>query len=115
VVHRVRDEVRRHLLEAVRVPLSRELALGRDRDLAPGVSRTQLVHDAPDAATFWKNLCERRYSITDQVPPERWSVEEYYDPDPSAPEKTYSKIGGWVRGYAFDWQRYKVPPRVAAA
>ncbi|HUL61341.1 MAG TPA: SDR family NAD(P)-dependent oxidoreductase [Anaeromyxobacteraceae bacterium] len=73
-----------------------------------------LLPDAPDAPSFWKNLCERRYSITD-VPPERWSVDDYYDPDPSAPDKTYSKIGAWVRGYSFDWQRYRVPPRVAAA
>jgi len=73
-----------------------------------------LLPDAPNARAFWKNLCERRYSITD-VPPERWNVDEYYDPDPSAPDKTYSKIGGWVRGYTFDWQRHKVPPKVAAA
>src|SRR6266568_444805 len=73
-----------------------------------------LVPDASDAPSFWKNLCESRYSITD-VPPERWSVAEYYDPDRSAPDKTYSKIGGWVRGYSFDWRRYKVPPKVAAA
>jgi malonyl CoA-acyl carrier protein transacylase len=73
-----------------------------------------LLPDAPDAPSFWKNLCDGRYSIS-EVPPDRWSVEDYYDPDPSAPDKTYSKIGGWVRGYAFDWQRYKVPPRVASA
>ncbi|HET7754615.1 MAG TPA: SDR family NAD(P)-dependent oxidoreductase, partial [Anaeromyxobacteraceae bacterium] len=73
-----------------------------------------LLPDAPDAASFWKNVCERRYSITD-VPPDRWNVDEYYDPDPSALEKTYSKIGAWVRGYSFDWHRYKVPPKVAAA
>ncbi|HET7826857.1 MAG TPA: beta-ketoacyl synthase N-terminal-like domain-containing protein, partial [Anaeromyxobacter sp.] len=73
-----------------------------------------LLPDAKDAASFWKNLCERRYSVTD-VPPDRWSVDEYYDPDPAAPDKTYSKIGAWVRGYSFDWQRFKVPPRVAAA
>jgi len=73
-----------------------------------------LLPDAPDAPAFWKNVCDRRYSITD-VPPDRWSVDEYYDPDPSAPDKSYSKIGAWVRGYAFDWQRYKVPPKVAAA
>ena len=73
-----------------------------------------LLPDAPDAAAFWKNLCEGRYSIA-EVPLERWSVDDYYDPDPSAPDKTYSKIGGWVRGYAFDWQRYRVPPRVAAS
>ena len=62
-----------------------------------------ILPDAPNAPAFWKNICDKRYSITD-VPPERWSLADYYDPDPSAPDKTYSKIGGWVRGFAFDWK-----------
>ncbi len=39
----------------------------------------------------------------------------YYDPDPTAPDKTYSKIGGWVKGFQFDWKKYRIPPKVAAA
>src|SRR5690606_8272639 len=39
----------------------------------------------------------------------------YFDPDPKAPDKTYSKIGGWVRGYEFDWKRFRMPPKVAAS
>ncbi len=73
-----------------------------------------ILPDAPSAAAFWKNILDKRYSIT-EVPPERWSINSYYDPDPSAPDKTYSKIGGWVRGFSFDWQRFRIPPRVAAA
>ena len=73
-----------------------------------------LLPDAPDAPSFWKNLCEKRYSISD-VPADRWSAAAYYDPDPAAPDKTYSKIGGWVRGYTFDWRGFKIPPRVAEA
>ena len=73
-----------------------------------------ILPDAPDAPAFWKNLCDKRYSIT-EVPPDRWSIADYYDPDPSAPDKTYSKIGGWVRGFSFDWKRFRIPPRVAAA
>ncbi len=39
----------------------------------------------------------------------------YYDADPAAPDKTYSKIGGWVREYTWDPMKWKlpVPPRVA--
>ncbi|MBN2574153.1 MAG: SDR family NAD(P)-dependent oxidoreductase, partial [Deltaproteobacteria bacterium] len=32
-----------------------------------------------------------------------------------APGKTYSKIGGWVHGVAFESTKLKIPPRVAAA
>jgi acyl transferase domain-containing protein/acyl carrier protein/NAD(P)-dependent dehydrogenase (short-subunit alcohol dehydrogenase family) len=73
-----------------------------------------ILPDAPNAPAFWTNILNKRYSIT-ETPPERWSIADYYDPDPAAPDKTYSKIGGWVRGFTFDWKRFKIPPRVAAA
>ncbi|HEX5855759.1 MAG TPA: polyketide synthase, partial [Thermoanaerobaculia bacterium] len=73
-----------------------------------------ILPDSSDAPSFWKNVCNGRYLITD-VPKERWSPDDYYDPDPAVPDKTYSKIGGWVRGFAFDWKRYHIPPRVASA
>ncbi|MCA9973481.1 MAG: acyltransferase domain-containing protein, partial [Anaerolineales bacterium] len=73
-----------------------------------------ILPDAPSAAAFWQNLLDRRYSITD-VPADRWRAADYYDPDPKAPDKAYSKIGGWVRGFEFDWKRFRIPPRVAAA
>ncbi len=73
-----------------------------------------ILPDAPNAPAFWTNILNKRYSIA-ETPPERWSIADYYDPDPAAPDKTYSKIGGWVRGFTFDWKRFKIPPRVAAA
>lgn len=73
-----------------------------------------ILPDAPSVAAFWENLLKKRYSIT-EVPPDRWSEADYYDPDPAAPDKTYSRIGGWVRGFEFDWKQYRVPPKVAAA
>ncbi|MFN2134782.1 MAG: beta-ketoacyl synthase N-terminal-like domain-containing protein, partial [Candidatus Promineifilaceae bacterium] len=73
-----------------------------------------ILPDALNASAFWENIVGKRYSITD-VPPERWSVEDYYDPDPSAADKTYTKIGGWVRGFEYDWRRFRIPPKVAAA
>ncbi|UBU18236.1 type I polyketide synthase [Nonomuraea gerenzanensis] len=74
-----------------------------------------IMPDAPDATSFWENIKRGRYSISD-VPPERWDPALYYDPDPKAPDKTYSRIGGWVRDYPWDpmgW-RLAVPPAVAA-
>ncbi|HQR37266.1 MAG TPA: beta-ketoacyl synthase N-terminal-like domain-containing protein, partial [Blastocatellia bacterium] len=73
-----------------------------------------ILPDAPNARAFWNNIREGRYSISD-VRPERWDPALYYDPDPHAPDKTYSKIGGWVR--EFDWDpaawHLPIPPRVA--
>ena len=79
------------------------------------VGVSAIMPDAPDAATFWSNIKAGRYSISD-VPPERWDPELYYDPDPHAPDKTYSRIGGWVRDFSWEplaW-RLPVPPAVSA-
>ncbi len=78
------------------------------------VGLAAIMPDAPDAATFWQNLRDGRYSISD-VPPDRWDPELYYDPDHAAQDKTYSRIGGWVREHPwepFTW-RLAVPPKVA--
>src|SRR6185437_2024015 len=75
-----------------------------------------ILPDAPNVAAFWNNIKGGRYSISD-VPPDRWDPALYYDPDHNAPDKTYSKIGGWVREYPWDpyqW-RMAIPPRVADA
>ena len=58
-----------------------------------------VLPDAPDASTFWKNLESGRYSISD-VQPDRWDPALYYDSDPKAPDRSYSKIGGWVREWS---------------
>ena len=42
-----------------------------------------ILPDAPDAPSFWTNLREGRYSISDVT--DRWDADLYYDPDPSAP------------------------------
>ena len=71
-----------------------------------------ILPDAPDVPSFWSNLTQGRYSIREVT--DRWSEALYYDPDPKAPDKTYTKIGGWVRGYEWNpmaW-RMPIPPRV---
>ncbi|MGB8022147.1 MAG: polyketide synthase, partial [Candidatus Nanopelagicales bacterium] len=79
------------------------------------VGISAIMPDAPTAEAFWGNIRDGRYSISD-VPVDRWDPELYYDPDHDAEDKTYSKIGGWVREFPWDpraW-RLPVPPNVAA-
>jgi acyl transferase domain-containing protein/NAD(P)-dependent dehydrogenase (short-subunit alcohol dehydrogenase family) len=75
-----------------------------------------ILPDAASVSAFWENVKNGRYSIT-EVDRERWDPALYYDADHNAPDKTYSKIGGWARDYVWDpikW-RLAVPPRVIAA
>ena len=75
-----------------------------------------VLPDAPDVASFWNNLRRGKYSIS-ETPRDRWDPALFYDPDPQAPDKTYSKIGGWVREFEWDplaW-RVPIPPRVVDA
>jgi len=75
-----------------------------------------VLPDACNVAGFWENVKSGRYSIS-EVSKDRWDPDLYYDPDHSAPDKTYSKIGGWVRKYAWDPVKWHlaIPPRVVAA
>ncbi|MEW6349527.1 MAG: SDR family NAD(P)-dependent oxidoreductase [Thermodesulfobacteriota bacterium] len=67
--------------------------------------------DSP--AAFWQQILERRSGIC-QVPADRWeNPDYYYDPDPKVPDKTYSRIGGFVAGFAFDPLKFRIPPSVA--
>ncbi len=73
-----------------------------------------ILPDALDAKAFWQNVVTGRDSIS-AVTLDRWDPADYYDPDAKAPGKTYSKIGGWVRGVSFEPTKFRIPPTVSAA
>lgn len=75
-----------------------------------------VLPDAKNVSAFWENVKSGRYSITD-VTADRWDPALYYDADPAAPDKTYSKIGGWVQDFTWDPIKWHLPlpPRVVDA
>ena len=60
---------------------------------------------------FWDNILEKMNCITD-VPASRWSIEDYYDPDPKVPDKIYSKRGGFIPDIDFDPMEFGLPPNI---
>jgi acyl transferase domain-containing protein/NADPH:quinone reductase-like Zn-dependent oxidoreductase/acyl carrier protein len=53
------------------------------------------VPGAADADEFWDVLRQGRDAVS-QVPPDRWDVDEFYDPDPKAPGKIVSRRAGFI-------------------
>ncbi|GMU10212.1 SDR family NAD(P)-dependent oxidoreductase [Corallococcus caeni] len=44
---------------------------------------------------YWSHLAAGVDSVT-EIPPERWDIQRYYDPDPKKKERSYSKWGGFL-------------------
>ncbi|MFI1932243.1 SDR family NAD(P)-dependent oxidoreductase [Streptomyces sp. NPDC020330] len=68
-----------------------------------------LVPGATDAAGYWRIVTGGRDLIT-EVPATRWRVEDHYDPDPAAADKTYARRGAFLPEVDFDPMAYGVPP-----
>jgi polyketide-type polyunsaturated fatty acid synthase PfaA len=69
-----------------------------------------LYPGSPDAEAFWRNIVEGRDLITD-VPATHWLSEDYYDPDPSAPDKVHCQRGGFLPTVDFDPMEFGISPR----
>lgn len=68
---------------------------------------------ANDTESFWKLLVEGR-DVVSEVPPDRWNVERFYDPEPGLVGKTIAKRGGFLEGIdQFDPQFFGISPREA--
>src|SRR5690606_39407913 len=67
--------------------------------------------EAHNVREFWNNIIGKVDCITD-VPVSRWDIEDYYDPDPTVPDKTYCKRGGFLPDVDFDPMEFGLPPNI---
>jgi phthiocerol/phenolphthiocerol synthesis type-I polyketide synthase C len=64
---------------------------------------------------FWELLTADEDGL-EEVPPSRWNIDDYYDPDPAIPGKMQSRRGGFVsRVGEFDAAFFNISPREAIA
>ena len=66
---------------------------------------------AKNLQEYWQNIVDGVDCITD-VPPSRWNIDEYYDSDPTVPDKTYCKKGGVIPDIDFNPLEFGLPPNI---
>ncbi|MEO0627575.1 MAG: beta-ketoacyl synthase N-terminal-like domain-containing protein, partial [Bacteroidota bacterium] len=75
------------------------------------IGLASIFADAKNVEEFWTNIIQGRDSIKD-VPANRWLIDDYYDPDMSAPDKTYCKRGGFLPEIDFNPMEFGLPPNI---
>ncbi|MEU3354496.1 beta-ketoacyl synthase N-terminal-like domain-containing protein [Streptomyces sp. NPDC037389] len=66
--------------------------------------------EANDVREFWDNVVSGR-DCTAEVPPAWWSLDDHYDPDPFAPDRTYARRGAFLTPPLFDPRAFGMTPR----
>ncbi|MCA9657777.1 MAG: polyketide synthase, partial [Myxococcales bacterium] len=96
-------------IAALRQARLRIEALERDRRVPIAVVGMGCrLPGASDLDAYWSLLRAGGDAIR-EVPPERWSLAEYYDADPRAPGRAASRHGGFVDGiFDFDRERFGI-------
>jgi polyketide-type polyunsaturated fatty acid synthase PfaA len=72
---------------------------------------SSIFPQARSTQEYWDNIVRKIDAITD-VPASRWNSEDYYDPNPSVPDKTYCKRGGFIPDIDFDPMEFGLPPNI---
>ncbi|WP_157897579.1 type I polyketide synthase [Mycolicibacterium rutilum] len=68
---------------------------------------------APNPEAFWELLSGGVDAIR-EIPEDRFDIDEFYDPDPDAAGKTYTRYGGFLDGIdGFDPEFFGISPREA--
>ena len=70
---------------------------------------------ARDLDGYWQVL-KNGIDAVGEVPPDRWDIDAYYDSDPDAAGKMYTREGGFIQNIdKFDADFYGITPREAAS
>ena len=78
------------------------------------IGASALFPGSVDATGFWRDILAGKDLLSD-VPPSHWLIEDYYDPNPAAPDKTYAKRGAFLKDVPFDPMGFGVPPSTVPA
>src|SRR4051794_28116261 len=70
---------------------------------------------ANSPAAYWQLLRDGVDAVS-EVPADRWDIDAYFDPNPDAPGKMYTRWGGFIKGVdLFEPQFFGIAPREAVS
>ncbi|MCP3927830.1 MAG: acyltransferase domain-containing protein [Bacteroidetes bacterium] len=75
------------------------------------IGLSAIFANAKNVEEFWTDIIQAKDNITD-VPENRWRIEDYYDADMGAPDKTYCKRGGFLPEIDFNPLEFGLPPNI---
>jgi polyketide-type polyunsaturated fatty acid synthase PfaA len=75
------------------------------------IGMSSIFPNAEDLAHYWDVILGEVDCIT-RVPPSRWDMDAYYDPDPKQADKSYSRVGGFIPDIEFDPMEFGLPPNL---
>ena len=70
-----------------------------------------ILPDAMNISEYWSNILTAKDSIKN-ISDVYWEIEDFYDPDPRARDKTYSHKAAEVSSVEFDSIGFGIPPKV---
>ncbi len=85
----------------------------RPADIAV-IGMAGVLPGARSIAEYWQNILAGRDAVT-EVPPGRWDWRRYYDPDPEAEDRCYSRWGAFIDDIVFDPVSFGMPPASLAS
>ena len=73
------------------------------------VGVSALFPGSVDSTGFWSDILAGTDRMSD-VPATHWLIDDYYDPDLRAPDKTYGRRGGFIDPVDLDALAFGIPP-----
>lgn len=64
--------------------------------------------EATSPRELWENAVAGRRAFR-RLPDERMRLEDYWDPDPAAPDRFYTRTAAVIEGYVFDRLAHRIP------
>ncbi len=75
------------------------------------VGMASVFAESKNLGQFWDNIVESVNGIQD-VPEDRWAIDDYYSSDKKATDKSYCKRGGFLPEIDFDPMEFGLPPNI---